>query len=132
MAYEAGQSDASVLEDLTHSKTMKALVKKRSLKGTGIGKTINNIYVGHCLTMLEIKKFIQKLSELLSNIVKMDNKIEKRMLENHLWSDGEHTRQADFSETYFDSIQQNMLMFQSMPNSLSMPAVHELTIVNSN
>ena len=31
----------------------------------------------------------------------MDNKIEKHMLENQLWSDGEHTRQAEFSETYF-------------------------------
>ena len=127
MAYEGGQSDASISGALTLSKSMKAIVKKSVSKHAAVTKAINNIFVGPCNTELEISFYTQKLAGLHSEIVDMDNKIETHLLKSQLWSDGKHTRQAEISETYIDSMKQNMIMLESRLKNLSMPALPEPT-----
>lgn len=129
--YEAAESDKSLLEALHNSGTKKALVKKRGLKRQAVTKTISKLS-GPCETEGEIKFFIQKLNGLMNELVRLDCDIEDHMIENELWSDSEHARQAEINEQYLDKIQHSLINLESKLNNLNMPVLPEPVNVGTN
>ena len=115
-ALDITQSDTPLLEALNDKTAQKTLVQRRAVKRANISKTLNKLVSDPPNTPVEINFYKQKLHSLLSETCVFDNQIEEYMISNELWSEGEHLRQAEISETYSDKVQMAVLELESLLN----------------